>query len=364
MIHEAVEAKRLQNLPIVPKFFLIQCDQDDETKKLCEPHVGTNFPMLKLFRDEHAIRFNRPRVAQTIAWWSTHVARPVPVGLRLSAQVDSYKKGGATLFLLKVDEKTEEDKLLFTAFKDIGFNYIEDYHFGIVEPASEAGKALNIPNPGVTVIGEKHEPLPFDGEMNEESLAAWINLNQFQPVTALSPFSSTSLSQSRLPVVCLIYQGTDADRPVLQDFTSKAKELRKGGKYVFAVMNISSYEYNSEYLKQTFQLVSPDVSTYPRVFVFQTSDVYWEDASFGPGDITLQSLEALMVDANRQDRSGTAAWAKSKLKYAYKIGTRSVKGFLFVLSIPLTSMAVLFFCYRALCAPDDDEPEKEKKKLK
>merc|ERR1719487_138431 len=90
----------------VPKFFAIECDLEADKKALCEEYTSTNFPCIKLFRDQREVLFNRPRIANTFAWWSTYVSRRAT---GVITDTEGFGDDSQTLMLLHADPSKHQD---------------------------------------------------------------------------------------------------------------------------------------------------------------------------------------------------------------------------------------------------------------
>jgi len=350
MINEASQSGQLRNqLQAEPRFFVMECDTDPDAKPLCERHVRSSYPVLKLFRGKHSVTFNRPRLAQTIAWWSTHAARPAVTMATHQDHLDDYIQNGLTAFVLNTpfDATLEED------WNDIAFQYIEEYYFLIVRPNSDAARRLP-PAPGVTVLGPGLDPLPFVGKMDRARLLQWVNFNRFAPLTEVSGHTGHDLMESQLPVVTLVYNNAMSRKR--RKFASIAKELRKESRYLFAAANCSDRDLAS-YISDRFPLVHPEQDTSPLIFIFVGKDAYWEDPSFtNISRVTLPELDALMSSSEAHQDGSMASWGKGKRKMLVRLASSSVMGFSLVLGTPI---AVVFCCWKCISSllADDDEDE-------
>lgn len=361
-ITKSLETRNREQLPVPPKFFLLRCDSDD-VKDICAKYSTTSYPVLKLFRDQREVRFNRPRLAQTIAWWSTHVSRPPIVEITTSPAIDSYAQGGVTLFVLKAD--LPKDNAILQDWSEVAFDYLEEhYYFAIVRSSSEAAHKFPAA-PCVSVQGRGLQPLPLQGPLNLQTLAAWVKLNRFAPVEELDPRRAYDLMMSGLPTVTLVYDGTSASSQQKHDFAEKVKLVRPVGKHLFATLNSSAGD-NADFLADTFPLVSAKWSSLPRVFVMDGRDVYFESPSFNIADISAASLNELMASSEARQDSSAMGWLKGKRKLTTRYAFSSVSGFLIVLFLGLTitvcPAGCCWMCIVALMEPDGEEAPAAKSK--
>jgi len=342
LIATASKEGRLQ-LPMPPKFFVMECD-NEAAKKVCEKHAGASYPVLKLFRDHRAIHFNRPRAAQTIAWWSTHAARQILVEVATQQEVDSFKKAGS-LFILNAH--LEEDVEIVKDWMHLAFDFIEDLYFAVTRPSSEVGRQMSS-SPSVTVKGPGLNPLPFHGIMDRQALRAWVNFNRFEPMVEMSMYTLYDLRKAGHTVVTFAYDRSTTHSDSRKQFREAAKQLRRSGKYLFAMVNMSVAD-NEQFMRREFPLVQPTC-----IFLFNGMVTYWENPSFNnPLDITSESIDALLSsDEARQDGSFGAS-VKQQRKRVIRFATGSVVGLLSVIGLPLLAAACCFLCIREMCASDD-----------
>lgn len=363
-ITNALDKRNMEHLPVPPKFFLLECLED--VKHICARYTTTSYPVLKLFRDQREVRFNRPRLAQTIAWWSTHVSRPTVLEITTSPAIDSYVQGGVTLFVLKAD--LPKDSIIVHDWSEVAFNYLdEQYYFSRVRSSSEAANKFPAA-PYVSVRGRGLEPLPLKGSMDLRSLAAWVNLNRFAPVEELDTRRTYDMMLSGLPTVMLVYDGNPASLQLKHDFAEKVKLLRPLGQHLFATLNSSAADH-ADYLAATFPLVSPKWSSLPRVFVMVGKDVYFENPSFNIADISAASLDDLMASSEARQDSSAMGWLKGKRKITTRFASGSFSGFLTVLFVGLAVMVCpagcCWMCVVALMESDEEEAlEAKNKKIK
>jgi len=353
-ITKAVDKRNMEHLPVPPKFFLLECLE--EVKHICARYTTTSYPVLKLFRDQREVRFNRPRLAQTIAWWSTHVSRPPVLEITTSPAIDSYVQGGVTLFVLKAD--LPKDSAIMRDWSELAFDYLEEhYYFSFVRSSSEAANKFPAA-PYVSVHGRGLEPLPLQGSMDLRTLAAWVNINRFAPVEELDTRRAYDLMVSGLPTVILVHDDNPASLQLKHDFAKKVKLLRPLGKHLFATLNSSAAD-NADYLVATFPLVSPKWSSLPRVFVMIGKDVYFENPSFNVTDMSAVSLDELIASPEARQDSSAMGWLKGKRKITTRLALSSFSGFLTVLFVSLVVMVCpagcCWMCIVALMESDEEE---------
>jgi len=354
-VDEAHQKGQLRHLEAIPKFFVIECDLIPEHKTLCEMYTGTNYPVTKLFRDQHAVHFNRPRMAQTYAWWATHVARRPVSELRDEDLVEVEKQRGP-LFVLSA--KTD-DAISIENWREVALDYIEDYHFVYVKAGSQTAARLP-PAPSVGVLGSGMEPLPFEGDLLYHDLAEWVNINQFEAVTDLEPYNGHTLKKSGLVVVTLVYNAnTGAGLKTQFDFI--AKQLRLGRQFLFATIDVSKEEHG-DYLEHVFPLLSPKTAPPPRVFAFSGDGTYWEDPSFtDPTTISKETIESLLANSEALQDGSNSALFKEKRKRVVRFAMSSNLGLAITLGVPLAAVIGAWLCMKALCGGSDDDPEKIEK---
>lgn len=346
MVSDAQKAGQL-HLQGSPKFFTIECDTNDEVKEMCSRHTGTSFPKLKLFRDKRAITFNRPRVASTIAWWSTHASRHIVVQLTEDSHLKQYRESGYSVFVLNTATNLALEKLWF----ELALDFVEDYRFALVRPSDKVAKKMP-KAPGLAVFGEGLKPLPFDDEFDEEPMRAWIGYNRFPEVSELNWNNGYELATSSFPVVTLVYRQDNATSSLLREFDAKAKEMRTNGGYLFARVNLSNKD-SAELVEKKYPLVSWVIKTPPVIFIFQ-DEIYWEDPTLTKvNDIDVARLSALMQSADARQDGSSLAFVKEKRKMLYRVASGSTTGFVTIMSIFPMLFYCCFSCFRHLCASDE-----------
>lgn len=343
-------------MAVFPKFFVFECDTPAEHKPVCDMYVGGNYPVIKTFRDRRSVHFNRPRMAQTFAWWAMHVSRP-PIVEFPDAHLDgeAFDSPQSPLFVLHADPS--KDVELFSHWRDVALDNIEEHSFAFVRPGSKAAKKLP-PTPSVTVRGQGLEPVPLDGPINRDSLSDWVNFNQFLPVAELSPYTFSALKSSGYVVVTLMYKGEDS--PALKQFEFKAKQFRQNRQFLFASVNVAK-EDDADFIEHTFPILSTKFSTPPLIFAFQ-DDGYWESPSMkDPAALSMESIGALLADADAFQDKSTASWIKEKRKISWRFASGSSVGMMVSVFIVLALLGLTKFC----CIPavkgifsSDDEPDK------
>lgn len=350
-----------RRFPVYPKLFLIECDTPPEHKPVCDMHVGSNYPVIKTFRDRRSVHFNRPRMAQTFAWWALHVSRPPLV------QVDdgeALQPRENILWLMHVD--IEKDIDIFNHWKEVAIDNIEDHTFAFVRPGSKAGKMLP-PPPSVAVVGLGLEPVEFEGSFTREALSEWVNFNQFAPVAELSPYTDSALRKSGFVVVALMYRSKDEKSRALGEFEFKAKQMRAKRQFIFASIDVSQEE-NMDYMKREFQLVeiafrmSPTFA--PLIFAFEGKDIYWESPSMRePSELSMESIGAFLSDSEARQDKTSASWFKMKRKIVWRFANGSTTGMVVTSAIVLAVLAGMKFCcipcVKGIFASDDEEEDKK-----
>eukprot|EP00930_Biecheleria_cincta_P082388 TRINITY_DN72125_c0_g1_i1.p1 TRINITY_DN72125_c0_g1~~TRINITY_DN72125_c0_g1_i1.p1 ORF type:complete len:557 (+),score=87.35 TRINITY_DN72125_c0_g1_i1:77-1747(+) len=345
-----------------PKFFLIECNTDKEHEELCKAYTGTNYPVIKLFRNHRSMNFNRPRVAGTFAWWATYLSRAPIYGAATQEDLEAAQAtAGGQLFILHAHNIKHTDAIL--QWKDVALDNLEDFVFALVH--AETQITTKLPSaPGVTVWGKGLQPVEFQGEMTHGRLAAWVKFNQFEPVVRVSYDTAHSLANCGLPVVCLTFSSNSSSHSkVKPQFEANAEQLRKQQRVVFATADIGSSDVGN-FLSRTFPLVGPGVSQPPHIFVFQGMDVYWESSALqDPKELSLAAIENLMADSHAMIQRGTAfGWLKEKGKLYLRYASHSIFSLLFALAVPLVALACLGFCAREILSSDTpDAPAKSKK---
>lgn len=356
IVDEANQKGQLRHLSAIPKFFVIECDVIPEHKAICELYTGTNYPVCKLFRDQRAVHFNRPRMAQTYAWWASHVARR-PLSELREEDVSEVEKQRGPLYVLNADSS---DQTSIQTWAEVALDWIEEHHFVHVRPDSAAASKLKLPPPpSVGVVGAGMDPLAFDGEFVHDQLAEWANINQFEPVTDLDGYNAHTLKKSGLVVVVLTYK-KDSDDGLKKQFDFIAKQMRTGRQFLFAAIDVEKEEHVG-FLEHAFPLTSPKLSPSPRVFAFSGEGTYWEDPSFqDPSTISRETLEALLSNAEALQDGSKASAFKEKRKRVVRFAMTSNKNLAITIGGPILVLGLLWLCFKAMCA-SDAEPDKAEK---
>eukprot|EP00928_Gymnodinium_smaydae_P054728 TRINITY_DN38459_c0_g1_i1.p1 TRINITY_DN38459_c0_g1~~TRINITY_DN38459_c0_g1_i1.p1 ORF type:complete len:592 (+),score=104.30 TRINITY_DN38459_c0_g1_i1:71-1777(+) len=317
-----------QHFVKTPKLFLIQCDLDSRTKALCAGYIGESFPSIVVFRDRRMVRFNRPRVANTIAWWVSHVSRPAVYTITQKQHLDHLSQYNP-VFVLKADAK--KDKEMFAAWSEVALDNLDGMQFVHVTPDTNFVNGLKT-SPAVTVTGPGLEPLAYTGGPDPKALATWAHFNQFQVVTALNAYTAGPLKSSGHPVVTILYDNT-VSAAVLEQFKAKAHELRDHG-FLFCSAKVDE-DKNGQYIEYDFPLLTPGFVSMPRTFVFK-GEVYWESNEWRTPDvISLESLQSLLNSGylNMQDDTEYLSWFIGKFKYIRRYASSGPKGAMVVLLV-------------------------------
>lgn len=345
IVDTAKQGGSLSHLPAPPKFFLIECDSGPRATEVCAKHTGTSFPVVKLFRNHRAVRFNRPRTSRVFAWWSTHAARSAITELE-SAEHIAQAGQQATAFLLKAD--FNEHKHIVEGWAEVALDFLEEYNHYVVQPSTEAGRHLPGVAPSVIVKGSGLEPLPFYGEMDRETLRAWVNINRFPAVVKFADWTIGDLLQCGLPVVAFAYNGSDAG---LQEFTEVARDLRTSQKYIFTAVNMSDADIRT-YMGNKFPLVTAS----PQVFLFSGENSYWEDPSLVDlKGLTHDRINSLMASAEAKHDGSWTSTFKARRKQVARLATGSFVGAVIVVMVPSLAASCCWLCVRELMRGDQLE---------
>jgi len=362
MVDEAVKAGRYaQYMAAPPKFFVMECDLVPEHKPICDMHVQSNYPVIKLFRDNRAFHFNRPRIASTFAWWAGHVSRPPISQLSSKAEIKMLEEN-SPVFILSGDFAKHAE--IIEEWKHVALDNVEDLRFAITAADSELSKALPAA-PSVSVKGKGYEPIPLEvfGGLDREAIGQWVNFNQFKPLVELDAYSASPLKKSNIIVITLLYHGDKKIRSegksgqLLAQFESKARELRRDGQYFFAELDLTK-EGNTDFIRYAYPLLDPTLSPPPCMFAFKGWDTYWESPSFtDPAMLSEESIQALLADSEALQDGSSLAWVKEQKKKYFR---RSIASFGFTLglviafTLPLLILACLWRCCKSLCASEDE----------
>jgi len=355
---QIVQASRQGQLPdmqTAPKFFMLSCSEPG-AKDICDYHTGSSYPGIIVFRDQRAIRFNRPRMAQVITWWTVRVMMPAV------AQVDSIQPYKAhaeheVVFLIHV---RPQDADILEAWKEIALDNLGVYTFFMALKGSDASKSLPAA-PSIHVEGPKDmglAPLPFSANRwDQESLEAWIQFNQFPPISELSFRTWYDIRKSSLTVIVLVHSGGPAGTKAREAFEAKVRELRPLGSYLFAVLTYGDEE-SKELVNKDFPLLSPAVLPLPRVFAASEdggSVRYWEDPEMSNvTDLTIASIEALLGNSEALQDSSSGAWFKGKRKIYVRFASQSFITLTVAIVVPILVVAFFALCCRAICSSDDE----------
>jgi len=359
-VAKVAEQGQLRQYPAVPRFFMLSCAAKG-TDEICDNHTGKSYPSLVIFRDRRALKFNRPRLASVITWWTFRVTRPAVLATKSRAFVDSTAEQ-EVVFLLHLRSESGSDAHLLRFWEHLALDYIEQYSFLYTVDDTPLGKSLGAV-PSVHVLGPALlglQPLPLEGPLDRASLKAWVNYNQFPPVTAVSPWAFGEMRRSELTVVTLVHAGNAMARRARKEFEEKAVELRKNGKYLFSTLN-STDEDNAYFLSSTFPLLAPSVNPLPRIFAFSAAGGrlrHWEDPEFPSVDrLTIEAIEGLLSSPEAYHDESLASWVKERRKLVYRFASRSWTSLLLAVSIPSLSCLFIYACcqavFQALCAPDE-----------
>merc|ERR1711871_619678 len=164
MLDAATKANKAgQQKMLRPRFFLVECDGPSGNKEICDMYGHSSYPVIKLFRDGRAIHFNRPRMADVLAWFANQVSRPPVIGITSKEDVESFKNRGTffALHLAKMDNKILED------WAETALDNIQEHSFAYVSSDAAVSKQF-LPAPSANVIGEDLDPLPLKGPLNRQ----------------------------------------------------------------------------------------------------------------------------------------------------------------------------------------------------
>lgn len=339
---------------------------------MCDMYGHSNYPVIKAFRDKHSYHYNRPRVAQTFAWWADQVTRPPVIGVSTQKDLDMFNKRG---IFFAMTSKKESDSVL-QDWSEVALQNIEEHNFVYVFPGSEAAKQFP-PAPSVSVRGEGLEPLPHEGELTRQSMSEWVTINQFKPVTELNIYNLGSLRKAGFPVVAFMYDPKKWFQvKMLEQFQAKAKELRKAEtKYLFVSVDVSNTD-TRDFMEYTYPLffrytaipvLSAKEAVTPGIFAFtgEGDDLtYWENSTLNPSMLSMDSIAALLADDWAQQDPSFPSKAKEKAKMVTRFamgGTMSMFITIAGIVILLALLKGILSCSKALFSSDDDEDTQAKK---
>jgi len=369
MVDEQKNSSSVKNKQTWPKFFLLECDGAAGNKDVCDMYGSTSYPIIRIFRDRRSYNFNRPRMAQTFAWWALQVTRPPVVQLSSSQDVALFEKRGL-FFQLHAD--VNKDQELVKTWAEVSLDNIEELNFVVVKPGSTAAKTLP-PAPSVSAKGDGVEPLPLEGAMTRESLSEWVSFNQFKPVTELSYYTEGAMARAGFPVIAFLYDANNGKEvKAMEEFMVKAKELRKSRQYLFATVDLANSE-NRDFLEYSFPLlfemnamgpIFPKTAATPRIFAFQGKDLtYWESPSQpDPAVLSVESIAAFLADSWARQDNSYASGAKAKGKTVMRLASGSIAGLIFTIVATLVLSAFCYgclSCLKAICASDDDADDSD-----
>lgn len=365
MIHKA----DLSDYPANPKFFTIECDNPLE-KTICEQYVGSSFPSLMIFREGKFIKFDRPRLAQTIAWWGSRMSRPALYEVPHKQAIEEMSRS-EPIFVIQVPDV--ESKQVVAAWSRIALGFMDRYTFGIVNDIMLA-RDLNL-GPMQIFAPKTYglETLKFEGAISdEEDLRKWVQFNRHPPMTQIGPYTASEISSSGLPVVVLVISGKDSQDPDrINSFKERARLIRKRDtqSVLWGTLNLTE-EHNLDMLQHNWPLVEDA----PRVFAFAGTPSkdprYWEDSSLiHPGNVTAASVAALLASEWALHEDSVISWGKDKGKRYVRLATGSTLGLLAAIAMPLLFLSCCSWCCSALMAidaeiEDDEFPPREIKATK
>mmetsp|Transcript_119313 Transcript_119313/g.337513 ORF Transcript_119313/g.337513 Transcript_119313/m.337513 type:complete len:541 (-) Transcript_119313:26-1648(-) len=359
MLQDSERNGHLQTHEVTPKLFLIECDVPREHTTTCDPYTRASFPVIKIFRDGRELVFNRPRLAQTFAWWAARVSAPVAPTLAQAADVKAFIKSDFPSFALVAD--TRKDAETVRNWKDVALGYLEEYAFVVVPPSSGASKVLQVQRPGVRVFGKGLEPLPLEGEMTRDNLAKWVSFNQFATVAKLDPYRATGLKRCGFVVVVLVFRGDSPNATsVVEGFAAKARKLRQGRQYLFATIDVAEDD-NFLYLEHAFPLLAASNPPLPRVFALRGADTHWEDPAMDVSHVSEESIKKLLANSEALQDGSTWSWVKEKRKLYMRYASSSQQGLVLSISAPLLALTLMFKCIQALMSDDDGSLLEESK---
>lgn len=352
-VQRAAREGQLRQYPALPKFFTLSCDQEG-ANSICQEHAGKSYPSLIVFRDQRAIRFKRPRLANVISWWTFRVTRPAVLMMHSRDEYDGY---GAHELIFLLHVQSEKDTSTLRAWEQIALDYLDQYTFFYTVSGSPLANSLSH-TPSVYVKAPASmglAPLPFNGPLERNSLRAWVNFNQFQPVIDLNPYTLGDVRRSGLTVVTLVHGPGASGKRAISSFQKKVAELRPSGKYLFAAVNTSD-EDNQQLLSHQFPLLSPTVSTLPRIFAFASEGEqmrYWEDPALPSIDaLTDGDIDALLSDVEAMQDESASAWMKEKRKIYMRFALRSWTTLTLAVAIPCVAVFLCWKCCQALCSSE------------
>jgi len=343
-LSEVAAAGQLKGFQTMPRFFLIECDQSGNATAECEKYTRGGFPVIKLFRHKREMLFNRPRIAQNIAWWATRMSRPALTEVSTKAELEGMKQRGS-VFLLHA---AASHSGLVQEWMQVALDFLEEHHFAVVRPTAQIASGLE-PAPSVTVRGIDLEPLPFEGAMTRESLSTWVNFNQWSLLVELDTHIGYALQSSGVTVVVLALESGTEGMEAKSEFAVHAKELHTTGKFVFACANLSD-PMVGDFIGHHFPLVTS--TSLPSAFVFSGA-VYWERPQFLFPGVTEGKIEVLLADSEARQDDTWPSWVKSRKKFLLRFAFGSVLGFSIIsASLAMTCMCC-YCCFSALTEEDE-----------
>lgn len=348
---------------------MVECDGPSGNKEICDMYGHSSYPVIKLFRDGRAIHFNRPRMADVLAWFANQVSRPPVIGITSKEDVESFKNRGTffALHLAKMDNKILED------WAETALDNIQEHSFAYVSSDAAVSKQF-LPAPSANVIGEDLDPLPLKGPLNRQSMTEWVNFNQFKPVEDLSWNVEPAMRKSGYTTIVFAYNAAvHKEVQALEAFEAKAKNLRKEGKYLFAGLDISGKE-NKEFAEYQFPLlfdlgnipgVTPKKALTPRIIAFEAKGTYWENPSFtDASQLSMESIADFLKDESNFHDGTYPSWMREKGKMALRYATGGVVGMVVTAAVVILFVALLYgfvACTNAVLSSDDEDETPDKK---
>jgi len=356
----AVEAGQVQGYPILPRFYVMQCTTADDSQDICNRYTGGTFPSLVFFRQHRAFLFNRPRIASTIAWWSMRLTRPAVIELMQRRHLEQY--GQEVLFILFADSK--KDMNLIMDWSEIALDYLDQYTFAVAQPfATNEIANASVSAPRVDLKAPRQlglEKVPLRGAMGRQTLEAWVNFNQFPPVVELTRWTAVDVQRSGLRVVVLVHDGGSGSSQLRQEFRLQAKEWRRRGRYLFAMVNASDPDA-LKVLNIDYPLLAPPAAQLPRIFAFMGRGLYWEDPRIdNASSAAFEAIEEMFFDPFARSDGSMGSWLKGKRKLYTRFAMQSWTALFTVIMIPFAFPSVCWILCSSMCsAPEDRLVESE-----
>eukprot|EP00931_Biecheleriopsis_adriatica_P048451 TRINITY_DN27990_c0_g1_i1.p1 TRINITY_DN27990_c0_g1~~TRINITY_DN27990_c0_g1_i1.p1 ORF type:complete len:538 (+),score=105.32 TRINITY_DN27990_c0_g1_i1:56-1669(+) len=349
-VEEQLQSGQLNRnaLEAVPKFFVFECDANSEHKSVCKDYTESTYPLILLFRNQRAMRFNRPRTASVFSWWASSMSR-VPYFRVFNKDDPAKMTERGSVFVLIADEAHHEEEI--RSWKEVALDFMEEHTFALASPELQLQTA-STSFPALMAQGSGLEPVNFRGDrMTHATMADWVNFNQFEAPVTVSYYTGHQLASSGLPIVCLSYSSESPNSNVKSEFETKARKLRKHHRLVFATADVAQEEVQI-WMKNTFPLLQREFSPPPRVFIF-SGDTYWETHIDDAKELNADTIKEIMTTNKTIIQRGTAfGQASEKGKLYVRYATRSPANLAAAVGVPFAALAVACCCLKELCGSE------------